>query len=248
MDEARWWDALGRLMASPTLRDARDAVGGEPELLGNEVLAFLEETVRRSRQQGDDEFVEKVEHWLGLVRVFRRYGVEEGFLELLADDLARADHEGTGRLLADYPELSSDAAREYFERRERESHTAVDQTAAGKYRLAAVVPAVSQVEGTFDADLSFLGEFLARYIEQEDDSLRHQYLTEHPELLGMPTLLIAESLFQPAMNQAWADVEVAFLRRLYLRRAMFRRAGEVGAAQASREYEEGAEWPDLLRR
>ena len=110
-------DALDRLMTSPTLRDARDAVRDEPGLLSNEILAYLEETVRQLRQQGDDEYVEKVEHWLGLVRVFRRYGVEEGYLELLADDLFHADHEGTKRLLASYPELSSDAAHEYFQRR-----------------------------------------------------------------------------------------------------------------------------------
>ena len=64
----------------------------------------------------------------------------------------------------------------------------------------------------------------------------------------MPALMFAESTFQPAMDQAWADVEVVVLRNLYLRRAMFRRAGEVGVAQAIQEHEEGAEWPDLLTR
>src|SRR5262245_42735418 len=119
MDEPGLAEALDRFMSSPTLRDARDAVRDEPELLGNPVLAYLEEAVRQLRQQGDEEYVEKVEHWLGIIRMFRRYGVEEGFLEVLAGWLARADHDGTRRLLADYPELADDAARQYFDRRER---------------------------------------------------------------------------------------------------------------------------------
>jgi hypothetical protein len=246
MTEARLMDALDRFMTSLTLRDARDALREEPGLLGNEILEFLEETVRRLRQQNDDEFVVKAEHWLGLLRVFRQYGVEEGYLELLTDSLTRADAEQTRRLLADYPELSSDATRQYFERRERESHLAADQNAATKYLMAAVVSANSIAEQTLDVDLTFAGEFLANYVSQDDEALRHRYLTAHPELLEMPTLMYAEASFQPSMDQAWADVDVVALRNLFLRRAMLRRAAQVGVQQTIREYEEGAEWPDLL--
>lgn len=248
MGDALLVEALGRFMSSPTLRDARDAVRDTPELLSNPVLAYLEEAVRQSRQRGDEEFVEKLEHWLGIIRMFRRFGVEDGYLEVLAGWLAAADHARTVRLLTEYPELASDAARGYFERREAQSHGAKDQAAASIYQLAALVPAAKLADSTLGLDLSFVGGFLAGYVREDDDERRHRYLLEHPELLRMPTHLVADSTFQPDMDQAWADVELVILRDLYRRRAAFRRAGAVGAAQAIQEYEEGAEWPDLLTR
>jgi hypothetical protein len=246
MDEAQLPSALDRFITSLTLREAREVLRGSPELLGNEVLAFLEETLRRLRQQNDDENVAKIEHWLGLLRVFRRFGVEEGYWEMLADTLVRAGHAETKRLLADYPELSSDSAREYFDRREQESHLAADQGAATKYLMASSIPVGRLGEGAPEIDTGFVGEFLAGYVSQDDETLRHQFLVDHPEVLEMPAALIAESLFQPPMNQAWADVDVVTLRNLYLRRAMFRRALRVGARDAVREFGEGAEWPDLI--
>ena len=246
MDEARLPDALDRFMTSLTLREAREVLLEAPELLGNEVLSLLEEILRRLRRHNDAEYVAKIEHWLGLLRVFRRFGVEDGYWELLADALVRADHAKTQRLLADYPELSSDAAREYFDRREQESHLAADQSAAIKYLMASSIPAGRIAQDAFDVDLTFVGEFITGYVSPNDELLRHQYLVDHPEVLEMPAALIAESLFQPPMNQAWADVDVVTLRNLYLRRAMFRRALRVGAREAIREFEEGAEWPDLI--
>ncbi|TDQ00383.1 hypothetical protein [Labedaea rhizosphaerae] len=246
MGEAPLGDALDRFMTSPSLRDARDALREHPELLGNETLAWLEEILRRLRQRNETDHIESVEHWLGLLRVFRRFGVEEGYWELLADGLVRADQAETKRLLELYPELSSDAAREYYDRREHEAHLAADQTAATKYLMASVIPGGRLAEEAFPADTSFAGGFLAHYVAQDDEQARHQYLTDHPEVLDMPAALVAESLFQPPMNQAWADVDVVALRALYLRRALFRRASTVGAPQAIREFEEGAEWPDLI--
>ncbi|MEV0177206.1 hypothetical protein AB0I00_39640 [Streptomyces sp. NPDC050803] len=246
MDEAQLRDALDRFMASLTLRDARDALRETPELLGNEILVWLEEALRRLRQQNNEEYIAKIEHWLGLLRVFRRFGVEEGYWELLADALLQADQTQTERLLAEYPELSSEAAREYFDRRERESHFAADQTAATKYLMASVLPGAQFAPRGFDTAPAFPGEFLPDYVGQDDETLRHRWLVDHPELLEMPMALVAESMFQPPMNQAWADVDLVTLRDLYLRRAMFRRALRVGAREAIREFEEGVEWPDLI--
>lgn len=246
MDEAQLRDALDRFMTSLTLRDARDALREAPALLGNEVLVWLDEALRRLRQQNDEEYIAKIEHWLGLLRVFRRFGVEEGYWELLADALLPADQAQTERVLTEYPELSSDAAREYFDRRERESHVAADQTSASKYVLASILPRAQLAPSGFDTAPVFSSEFFTGYVCQGDEALRHRYLVDHPAQLEMPTALVAESMFQPPMNQAWADVDLVALRDLYLRRAMFRRALRVGAREAIREFEEGVEWPDLI--
>src|SRR3954462_15537515 len=127
-------------MQSGDLAEARDTVADNPLLLGPDVADYLSEAIKRTRQLGDAEFAEKCEFWLELLRTFREFGVQDGYLELAIEQLVRAPSgEAERAALQQYPELASEAAAEFIQRRHRESVELADTSAEGKYQLASIL-------------------------------------------------------------------------------------------------------------
>ena len=113
---------LDRFMQSGTLRQARDIVAEEPLLLGVQVSNFLSEAAKRLRQTGDVHEAEACEFRLSILRTFREFGLQDGYLELAIDAITRAKTpEGHYRVLRETPELTEEATFTFISRRIKES-------------------------------------------------------------------------------------------------------------------------------
>src|SRR5262249_39363851 len=128
---------LDRYMQAASLAEMRDVAAANPLLLGSYVADYLTEAAKRLRQLGETHTAESCEFRLDILRKFREFGVQEGYLELAIDELVRAQTpEQHQQVLTDYPELASEAAATYMKRRLNESVQMADTGAQSRYRFA----------------------------------------------------------------------------------------------------------------
>jgi hypothetical protein len=240
---------LDRLTHSKSLAEARDIVAGDPLLLGSHVADFLSEAVKRLRQIGNVELAKRCEFWLGLLRTFREFGVQEGYLELAINELVRAPTpEDDRRTLREYPELTSEAAEAFINRRLHESVDVADTVAEGKYRLAWTLITASNINGSQTQDTGMneaVNTFIAKFIQEPDVAAQRRLLESRPDLLQSPRSLFIGAMFQPDIERARASNQLVTLRDLLLRQALFARCQEVGVAQAFEELASEVKWKQL---
>lgn len=259
---------LDRFMQSSGLAAARDIVTENPLLLGPHVADYLGEAVKRLRQLGDVEMAEKCEFWLGLLRTFREFGVQEGYLELAINKLVRAPtSEAERAVLREYPELTSESAAAYIKRRHRESVHVADTETEGKYRLAWTLISAKSIGGLDTADneppsaesisspdaqdsgmTDAVNTFLAGFILEPDIAAQRRLLESRPDLLQSPRSTIVSSMFQPYIQRARTSIQLVTLRNLLLRQALFARCQEVGVSHAYEELANGVKWKQLSSR
>lgn len=252
MEKARQLRAnLDRFMQSESLRQARDIVMEDQLLLGSHVADWLGETAKRCRQIGEVHYAEACEVRLGLLKVFRELGVQEGYLEVAIKDLAQAQTaEDHRRVLRENPELASDAARDFISRRLGAARLTGDATAVARYAMAGTLIQVKQFDdsspGLEGIDTTeAINTFLRGFILEPDPSTQRQLLEARPELLQSPLCVLVGSMFQPYVEEARLSNNLARLRPLLLRQALFIRCQKIGVASAFRELANRAEWTEL---
>jgi hypothetical protein len=252
MEKARQLKAnLDRFMQSESLRQARDIVIEDQLLLGSHVANWLDETAKRCRQIGEVHYAEACEVRLGLLKVFRELGVQEGYLEVAIKDLAHAQTaEDHRRILRENPELASDAARDFISRRLGAARLTGDATAVERYKMAGILVQVKEFEDTSAAvreidTTEAVYTFLRGFILESDAGAQRELLEARPDLLQMPLCLIVGSMFQPYIEKARLSNNLATLRPLLLRQALFARCQKIGVASAFRELANRAEWTEL---
>jgi len=243
---------LDRFMQSDGLAEARDIVAGNPLLLGSHVADFLGEAVKRLRQLGHVEQAQSCEFSLGLLRTFREFGVQEGYLERAMDELMYAQTpEDHRRVLRQYPELAGETAAAYIKRRLHESVSVADTDAEGKYRLVGTIVSTTSIDDseTDDARINeAVNTFVREFIHQPDFAAQQRLLESRPDLMQSPGSLIVGSMFQPFIERARAGNHLVTLRDLLLRQALFARCQEVGVAQAFEELAKGVKWKQLTNK
>jgi hypothetical protein len=240
---------LDRLMQSAGLREARDIVAANPRLTGSEVAAFLGEAINRTRQLGEVALAESCEHWLGLLRRFREFGVEAGYLEIVIDYLVRArDPQAHEQILRDHPQLKDAATLAYLERRAKESSDIADIGARNKY---AFVHSIVQATGIAPREpgqpdpTEAIGVFATGFVREPDVAACRRLLEARPEMLLPPLAVLVGAMFDPFIERARARNALVDLRDLMLRQALFARCQEAGIEQAFAELAGGVLWKQL---
>jgi hypothetical protein len=240
---------LDRLMQSNGLREARDIVAANPRLTGLEVAAFLSEAIKRTRQLGEVVFAESCEHWLALLRRFREFGVEAGYLESVIDDLARArDAQAHGQVLRDHPELKDAATLAYLDRRAKEAGDVADVAARDKYRFVRSIVQTTEIvslEPGQSDPTEAISAFAAGFVQEADATACRRLLEAHAEMLRPPLAVLVGAMFGPFIERARALNALVSLRDLLLRQALFTRCQEVGIEQAFDELARGVPWKQL---
>ena len=241
--------SLDRFLQSETLREARDIVGAAPLLLGAEVSAYLSEAAKQSRQIGDVQMAGICEYRLNLLRIFREFGLQNGFFELSIEALVRAqnpaEHEAVMR---NCPELREEAGRAFISQRISESKAVVDAAAVGKYTLAESLAAAKSFacpDGEVPETTEAVNTFIHGFIHERDATARRRLLEERPALLEEPQSLIVGSIFQPYIERARTRNDFVVLRELLLGQALFAQCRKVGIAGAFQELADGVIWNQL---
>lgn len=252
MEKARQLKAnLDRFMQSESLRQARDIVMEDQSLLGSDAANWLDEMAKRCRQIGEVHYAEACEMWLGLLKVFRELGVQEGYLEEAIKALGHAQTaEDHRRVLRENPELASDAARDFISRQLGAARLTGDATAVTRYTMAETLIQVKQFDDPFPEfegidTTEAINTFLRGFVLEPDPSAQRQLLEARPELLQSPLCVLVGSMFQPYIEKARLSNNLATLRPLLLRQALFTRCQKIGVASAFRELANRAEWTEL---
>jgi hypothetical protein len=234
---------LDRLMQSDDLRSARDTVAEDPLLLGSHVADWLAESAKRLRQTGNVQLAESVEFWLHVLRTFREFGTQDGYLELVVDELTRAKTaEEHRRILRENPGLDNDATLQFIVRRIAESLAVADSTAAAKYKMAGMNMRVKQFDEPEDLGVDItevVNTFIRGFIFESDPSAQRWLLETRPDLMQPPVSVIVDSIFQPYVEGARAANDLVKLRALMARQALFARCQKVGLARAFQELAAG---------
>ena len=240
---------LDRLMQSDGPREARDIVAANPRLTGPEVAAFLGEAIKRTRQNGEVGLAESCEHWLRLLRRFREFGVESGYLEIVIDQLARArGSQAHQQVLRDHPELKDPATLTYLERRAKACGDIADIGARDKYRFVHSIVQASSIGEPDPAQpdpADAIGAFAAGFVQEPDVAACRRLLEAHPEMLQPSLAVLVGAMFEPYVERARALNALVTLRDLLLRQALFARCREAGIERAFDELAKGVPWKQL---
>jgi hypothetical protein len=266
-DQVRLTQDLDQFLQAPSLVAARDLALENPALLGAQVADYLSEAATRLRQIGGAEYARRCEFWLGILRTFRELGVQNGYFELAIDGLvgARTNQEHRDAM-ALHPDLKSEAATTYIERRRKESFEAADLNAENRYRFAQTLLSPSEISDSkaeivapenlaseiFTPEIeewaTGLGLFFRDFVQETDRDRLRAYLEARPELLSDPGFMMARSMFKPIIERARDGHRIVALRDLLFRQALFDRCKEAGIGQAFQEMAQGVIWETLRRK
>ena len=240
---------LDRLMQSTGPGEARDIVAANPRLTGQEVATFLSEAIKRARQLGEVVTAESCEHWLALLRRFREFGVENGYLEIVINDVARArDAQALRLVMRDHPELKNAATLTYLDRRVKEAGNIADVAARDKYRFVRSIVQTTEICGLEPGQpdpTELISAFETGFVREADGAACRRLLEAHADMLQPPLAVMVGAMFGPLIERARALNSLVALRDLLLRQALFARCREVGIEQAFDELARSVPWKQL---
>ena len=238
-----------KLMSSSSLLAARETISDDPRLLLPEVDAELQRCVRHLRRSGDRDGAELVLHCRGLLRAFREYGMVEGYLRLVADDLLDASFERVVAVVADAVTLSPAKMSEHLTRRVAEARQIGDlQNLPRLIMLRGYVDLVGQPDLTVRDGTSIqkIVPVAVGYVGQADLAAHRSYLDLNKEMLTPLGVSVGHALLRSSAEEPIGHLDLSTVRMLRQADGLLRAGLRMGLDEAYKALTAGNDLPELI--
>lgn len=193
-----WQASIDRYLDAGSPREARDAVLADERLLERPFDDWMRDSVISLRQHGDARGAEIMQFQRSVVQRFREEGVQAGYLGLVAEQLAHAEHDEAERIVAENPDITTPAAIRTLRQRADDLDASGHREMATIYRAAAAVGEVDRSQGRHvvmvsSEDYPHILPLIRELLADPSPRSRRRRLEAHPDLLEPPGVALLQT-------------------------------------------------------